>query len=234
MDFRWILGDTETTGASDDSRVCEIAWAELNDSAEVIATAHSLIDPEVPICPSASGIHHITNAMVADAPTMEEFFGQVLGGNPLAHGDVVLIAHNVKFDKRFFAPWIGNLAGEMCTLRLARKFFPDAPNHKLDTLRYYLDLPVGNTHRADEDVITTVALLERLMHVSGLNMHELMFEANQLQLIRTMPFGKHKDKTFEHIFMTDRSYLNWALGKLELEPDMRHTMQSALKGEFAK
>ena len=74
MTTRYIVGDTETSGLSASPGVCEIAWAEIDEQGNVLDLQHSLIDPEVPICPAASGVHHITDDMVADAPTMEEFF----------------------------------------------------------------------------------------------------------------------------------------------------------------
>ena len=74
------------------------------------------------------------------------------------------MAHNVPFDR-------GILGSEMlraglpspasamyCTLRLARRVFPDAPDHKLGTLAGYLKLDREPSHRALADALTTLAL----------------------------------------------------------------------------
>lgn len=227
MTIRWILGDTETTGPKTTDKVCELAWAELFADLTVVSVERSLIDPEQPICPSASGIHHIVDSDVADSPTIEEFFSIV---KPNAFGDdpVVFIAHNVDFDLKFFKAFIPNLAGKLCTLRLARRHFPDAPNHKLDTLRYYLNIHSdGQNHRADKDVLDTVELLRVIVERSGKSLQQLYEEASQPILVRVMPFGKHKDTPIPEMVAKDRRYAQWLLGT-EIDSDLRFSIQKAM------
>ena len=50
-----------------------------------------------------------------------------------------------------------------CTVRLSRRLFPEAPNHRLGTLAAWHGLPdSGRAHRALADATTTAHLLLRL------------------------------------------------------------------------
>jgi exodeoxyribonuclease X len=225
MHLRYILGDTETTGPTPSDKVCELAWVELNEELEVIDKQYSLIDPQIRISAGASGIHGITNQDVAEAPTIEEFFGEVLT-SPL-DGPVMLIAHNVQFDKRYLAPFIPNLAGELCTLRLARRFWPDAENHKLSTLMYHLALTRGESHRADGDVETCLDLLRKIVEKSGKSLPELAAESMEPLFVKVMPFGKHKGTLLKDL---PRSYIDWALKLDNLDRDMRYSLELVKTG----
>ena len=230
MTIRYIVGDTEASRLADDAGVCEIAWAEIDEMCNVIDVKHSLIDPQQDICPAASGIHHITNAMVADAPTIEEFF-TIVHDQPLASGEVVFLAHNAQFDIKFFKPWIGSLKDVGCTLRLARALLPDAPNHKLDTLRYLCELPQGNNHRADSDVLATVELIRLFCVMTGATLAELV-EMSKLPIkVKKMGFGKYRGVDVKDMAQDDPGYVRWLLNKADnVDDDLRHTLQLALTG----
>lgn len=237
---RLIFADTETTGVKPTDRVVELAYAELGVSAtgsvSILRMTRSLIDPEIPIPAEASGVHHITDAMVADAPTLAEFLAQVA---PPITEPVVFFAHNAQFDRRFLAPVFPNIVDVGCTLRLAKKFLPDAPNHKLDTLRYYLDLYKGNAHRADEDVRSSVDLLNHLLEISGLGLEGLVASQAAPLRIRKMPFGKFAGQDPADIAKTPdgRDWIVWLLGDTAkkgkpLDNDLDYTLRAALRGEL--
>ena len=232
MNIRYIVGDTETSGLGDSAGVCEIAWAEIDEACNVLDIQHSLIDPQQDICPAASGIHHITNNMVQDAPTLEEFF-TVVHDQPLARGEVVFIAHNAPFDIRFFKPWIASLKDVGCTLRLARTLLPDAPNHKLDTLRYLCDLPQGDNHRADSDVLATVELLRVFCYMTGMSVGDLVALSKQPIKVKRMGFGKHRGMEIKELAMQEPSYIRWLLNKADnVDDDLRYTLQLAITGDL--
>lgn len=223
--MRYILGDCETTGSTPADRCCELAWAELDDDLQVIDRQYSLIDPEMRISASASGVHGLTNMDVAEAPTMDEFFNIVLQ-RPL-DGNVLLIAHNVAFDSRYFRPYIKSLVGELCTLRLARRMWPEAENHKLLTLAYHLDLARGTSHRAAGDVETCLDLLRKIVAKSGKCLLELASESMQPVFVETMPFGKHKGVSLKKL---PRTYVHWLLGLDNLDRDMRYSLELVQAG----
>lgn len=237
---RLIFADTETTGVKPTDRIVELAYAELEVTAtggiSILQMTRSLIDPEIPIPAEASGVHHITDEMVAEAPTLAEFLAQVA---PPMTDPVVFFAHNAPFDKRFLAPVFPNIVGVGCTLRLARRFFPDAPNHKLDTLRYFLDLYKGNAHRADEDVRSSVDLLNRLLEVSGLGLEALVAAQNSPIRLRKLPFGKFVGQDPAEVAKTPagHDWIVWLLGDAAkkgkpLDADLDYTLRAALRGEL--
>lgn len=216
----WVA-DTETTGAEANDRPCEVAWFEIDEHLSILDQRHSLIDPQMPISATASGIHGITNADVADAPTMVEFI-QSLGADFFGPGDeILLIAHNVAFDRRMLQPYFP-ITDELCTLRLARRTWPKAENHKLATLMYLLDLPRGKSHSAHGDVHTCFALLELILQESGKSLQELYNDATAPIRVYTMPFGKHKGSPTEDL---PSSYIAWLLGKDNIDKDLRWTME---------
>lgn len=88
MTLRAIFYDTETTGIrAEKDRIIEIAaYDPLNNR-----SFEQLINPQCPIPPDATAIHHITDEMVASAPSFHTVAQEFL---KFCEGDVVLIAHN--------------------------------------------------------------------------------------------------------------------------------------------
>src|SRR5262245_8378738 len=88
MALRAIFYDTETTGVrSDKDRVIELAaYDPLNDR-----TFEKLINPGMPIPSEATAVHHISDEMVADAPSFHVIAQEFC---EFCEGEVVLIAHN--------------------------------------------------------------------------------------------------------------------------------------------
>jgi exodeoxyribonuclease X len=221
--MRFIILDCETAGLKPEQGPCEIAWIEIDEDFNVIDRQHSLIDPQCPISPNASGIHGITNAMVEDSPTLDEFFFDVLDA-PFADGDIVFVAHNAQFDFKFVKQYIVEHAGTICTLKLARILYPDAPDHKLQTLRYYLELPqnVTDSHSAAGDVEVTLNLLKHMAGKSGLDLQGLLVLAGAPVPIKEMPFGKHKGKPLAQV---PKDYIKWLLSEPNVDPDLRYALE---------
>ena len=68
---RFIFGDVETTGLGKNQGVVEISWIETDAEFNEVERYGSLINPHKPIQFGAMSVHGITEAMVADAPTIE-------------------------------------------------------------------------------------------------------------------------------------------------------------------
>lgn len=85
----------------------------------------------------------ITNGMLQNAPSCEETmcsFAQFVQ-------DFSLVAHNASFDARFLRSEferIHHVQDEpfACSMLAARRIYPNAPNHKLETLVRYKTSPV--------------------------------------------------------------------------------------------
>jgi exodeoxyribonuclease X len=221
MSLRAIVGDVETTGADrSKDRVVELAWIEIDENLQVLDRQYSLIDPQMPISATASGIHGITAADVAEAPTIEQFFSLVLSPDHFAHSEVVLIAHNAPFDRGFLQRYIP-IGIELCTLRLARRVFPEAENHKLQTLMYQLGLSRGKSHSAEGDVDTCLDLLRKICERTGKSLQELLNEAMEPIWVEVQPFGKHKGTKLRDL---PAGYIAWLLKLDNLDADLRWSL----------
>ena len=157
--------DVETTGMSPvGDRIVELAALRVDtDGSE--REFHTLVNPGRPIPPGVIAVHHITDAMVVDAPhfsTVGNMFIDFAAGSTLA-------AHNARFDLGFLQEslarcglplWTGKTID---TVRLVRKTHPGLPSYRLQSLRsiFHLGATEGmQAHRADSDVRWTMQVLE--------------------------------------------------------------------------
>lgn len=216
--MRFIVADTET--ASLEGGVCDIAIVELDEGLNIVDSVERMIDPERPISPAASGIHHITNDMVEDEPTLSEFME--LQGYPLDHDDLVICGHNIQFDCRMLADHMPKSYRRVCTLKLARDLWPDLDNHQLQTIRYTFGLEAGPAHRAMGDVITCVSLLRHIANERKIGLTEIIEMARRpMTLEAKLTFGKHKGTKLKDLPI---SYVRWLLEKAAPDPDLREAL----------
>lgn len=154
--------DFETTGLSPDygARATEIAAVLVKDG-RVIDRYQSLMYSGVRIPRFIEELTGITNDMVRHAPKAANVMQEVAA----FVGDAPLVAHNSSFDKRFWDFELARISISRrqefaCSMLVARRVYPDAPNHKLGTLVDCLNLPVaGRYHRALADAEMTASLL---------------------------------------------------------------------------
>jgi DNA polymerase III epsilon subunit-like protein len=143
----------------------------------------------------------------------------------------VNITGNCAFDLQFVRPWIDDLQGSLCTLRLSRRYFPDSPNAKLATLKYYLNLSGDNqAHSALGDVRTTVELLRHLVFKSKMTLKELAAVAHQPVWVPGPTFGKFKGKPWCEV---PNDYLRWLASLSDLDMDLRFTLERLMKDRAA-
>ncbi|MFN2450055.1 MAG: PolC-type DNA polymerase III [Candidatus Baltobacteraceae bacterium] len=157
--MRYAVIDLETTGFNPrEDRVVEMACVLVEDG-HVGRSWSTLVDPQRSIPPHATRVHGICDADVAGAPPFMRAQRALHG---LCAGATV-VAHNARFDLSFL-PLLERLPS-LCTVQLARRCFPNAPNHKCQTLREYLqiDLPGVQAHRALGDALVTAAILVRCL-----------------------------------------------------------------------
>lgn len=237
-DFAYV--DTETTGIdSEVDRICEIAIVRYRNG--VPEVFHTLVDPEMPIPPTASAVNHITDEMIreAKAPVFSEIADKV--AEMLA--GAVPYAHQRDLDETFVCKALGLVTGAKgwnCTYRLSRHLFPDAPKHGNQVLRYWLKTNPQSAglgpHRAIDDVFVS---LENTFHLwkaaaeRGLKTHmDLHALCNSPIDVKSMPFGEHAGKPLTDV---PSSYFEWALGRLpgkdglkDLDEDLRASMEREL------
>jgi len=209
--------DVETTGTEDDDQIVEIASVDWTQDG--LGNAHqTLVRPSIKIPPEVSAVHHITNAMVKDAPV-------VLDALKWFQDAKVFAAHNAKFDQRllgFDAYWV-------CTYKCALHIWPDAPNHKNQTLRYWLDLasPPASAglmaHRALYDAWTTAHIFVRLTEEMTIN--DMVQISNRPAILPRFYFGKHANEPLSEV---PKSYLSWMITQ-DFDEDILHTAKHYLE-----
>lgn len=221
MNFTLFVADTETAGL--DGGVADIGVVQLDADLNVVWQAESLLNPERPISPAASGVHHITDDMVVGKPTLHQWMQAQ--GFPFYKEGVVFCGHNVQFDVRMIGQnYFGPGMRKLCTLKLAREIYPTLVDHKLQTIRYAFKLDAGDAHRAMGDVTTCVSFLRHVQQDKGLTVEQMLAITQQpLSLDSKFPFGKHKGVPIRQI---PKAYCTWALAKMDnLDPELRAALQ---------
>ena len=182
--------DFETTGlsAANGDRPTEVAVV-ITRSRQIVDRFESLINPEREIPDFIVRMNGITNAMARKAPSSETVMRQLYG----KISNLPVIAHNASFDRKFLQTELRRIGKRhrndmCCSMRIARRVYRDAPNHKLGTLVDHAGLTFsGRVHRAMPDAEVTaklwVEMEKRLQRDFGLAKvpFELML---QLQTVR--------------------------------------------------
>ena len=218
---RIFIADVETTGLSfKTDKIVELSFIEIDEKFNEISRLSTKVNPQKSIQPEASAVHGIINADVAGAPLLKEVL------QPFGKGyfeDAFLIAHNSRFDQNFLAPY-WNIQGVFCTLHAARRMYPDAPNHKLQTLRFFLNLEVDReaaAHSAEGDVLVLVSLLQRMVKDSKTSLSSFVDLMLEPVLVDVMPFGKYKNCTLNSL---PKSYVRWLLSLPSLDLDLEASL----------
>lgn len=216
--------DVETLGLAADDGVCEIGWCDLaiDDGAFSIGAPQGrFVNPGKPIPPTASGIHHIVDADVVDASPLSDVLGEVLQGPPAA-----IAAHHAKFERQFIAteiPWV-------CSYKAAVTLAPHAPDHKLQTLRYWANLAVdpvlaSPSHRAAPDAYVCAHLLARML--AKMSLASMIEVSARPVLLPRLTFGEHAMKPIAEVPWT---YFDWIVNKSKgpWDEDVLHTAKHYL------
>ena len=158
--------DFETTGLSPamGDRATEVA-AVIVDGGKIVDRYQSLMNTGTRIPAFIEALTGISNAMIRKAPPAAE----VMSALAEFVGVVPLVAHNASFDSRFLdAEWLRinqrRRQEFACSMLLARRIYPTAPDHKLGTLVGHLGLPSAiRHHRALADAEMTAHLWVRIV-----------------------------------------------------------------------
>jgi DNA polymerase-3 subunit epsilon len=170
-DLTFVALDLETTGRSAGIDGITEVGAVKSRGGEVIGEFSTLINPGVAIPPFITVLTGITDAMVAEAPRVEEVLPSLL---EFLHGSV-FVAHNAPFDLGFLRASTARHGYSwpnlpvVDTLPLARRLIRrgDAPNHKLSTLARLFRTSSTPRHRALGDAEATLEVLFGLLELVG-------------------------------------------------------------------
>lgn len=214
--------DVETLGLEPTDGVCEIGWCDIliteGEPMMIGGVDSILVNPGKPIPPAACAVHHIVDSDVATAPTITEAMAIVCDGEP--H---IFAAHHADFE-RGFMPSLADRRW-ICSYKVAVTIAPDAPEHKLQTLRYWAKLEVDRLaasppHRAGPDAYVCAALLARMM--GKMSVDDMVDISSRPVLLPKVLFGEHAMKPWSEV---PQSYLSWIIHKSKgpWDPDVLHT-----------
>jgi DNA polymerase-3 subunit epsilon len=157
----FMVVDTETNGlAGDDCELTEVG-AVLVGGGELHDRWSSLCRTSAPLRRGIQRLTGITQAMVDDAPSLEDVLPQL---SELLKGRV-LVAHNAPFDRRVLRQAFGRIGLEwpdppvMCTAAMARSMLPLQRRRGLGVLADALGIEVHTVHRALADAETCARVL---------------------------------------------------------------------------
>ena len=242
----YVLFDTETTGNKEEDRVIQFG-AMIVDQKGKVEAFDELCSSEIPIKLEAMEVHNITPDLLNGKPkAIETNFYKKL--EELNSSENFLIAHNISFDmgmrkKEGFA----NQYQLIDTLRCAKHLFPELAYHRLQYIRYALELfkvedaeaskhnITIKAHDAIGDVLVMKIFLSKLVAkcreiYPDYNPIEKLAELTKTPVfIQTFKFGKYKGKDVEVVAREDAGYLNWMRSNMELDEDLKYTLDKVLK-----
>ena len=235
--MNFIMLDTETTGTEEEDRICQLAFIVANK--DNFTSYNSLCKPPLPIKLKAMSVHHITEEMVKDKPVFNECEASIKP-NEFNTEDNVLIIQNAPFDLKFLKKegfeWRG---GIIDTLRCIRHLKPELESHSLQYLRYALSFYQQEKSIADKlginiqahdalgDVVILYLLMKYLVNEVDRDIKKLIELSQKPILYKTITFGnKYKKRVdkYEDIVKKDRQYLEWALNNLDLDSDVKYSI----------
>jgi len=244
---KYIILDTETTGAGENDRVIQLGFMVLDG--KNVQVHNDLCSSDVPIGYGAMEVHGITPDQIEGKPACVETSAfKVL--EELNSPDNVMIIHNAPFDLGMLAK--ENFTSKMRlidTLRCAKHLFDEEEAHRLQFFRYRLELYklekaeadalgiVVKAHDAIGDVLVLKLFLTELRkklteRFGNVNPIDKMVELTQTPVFITKPlrFGKHKGKTLSELVVADKGYLSWMLANMEnLDEDMKYSIAKVLE-----
>ncbi|QDF29174.1 3'-5' exonuclease [Halarcobacter anaerophilus] len=241
----YVLFDTETTGNQDDDKVIQFGAMIVSQNGEVEAY-DELCSTDVEIKLEAMEVHNITPDLLIGKPKATEtsFYKRL---EELNSNENYLIAHNINFDMSMIEKeGFVNSYQIIDTLRCAKHLFPQMPYHRLQYLRYALELYKKEQKEAEKynitikahDAIGDVLVMKLFLSKLVTKCREIYPDYNPMEklvdltktpvLIKTFRFGKYKNKEIAEVAKEDPSYLNWMRTNMDLDEDLKYTLDKVL------
>ncbi|OCL92430.1 exonuclease domain-containing protein [Arcobacter porcinus] len=243
----YILFDTETTGALEEDRVIQFGGMILDQKGKM-EVYDELCSSSIPIKLEAMEVHNITPDMLENKPrAIETNFYRRL--EELNSSSNFLIAHNINFDLEMIKKegFVNNLQ-LIDTLRCARHLYPELPYHRLQYLRYALNLYKSEKEEANKlnitikahdaigDVLVMKLFLRELVaktrevYPNDNPMKKLVALSSTPVFVQTFKFGKYKGENISDVAQKDANYLNWMLNNMEdMDEDLKYTLSKVLQ-----
>lgn len=183
------------------------------------ATFVEFIKPPIPIPAETSAVHHIVDDDVRYSRSWEQVKPDIR--NIVDAMDCkILVAHNAEYEQNILKEGFEDVQW-VCTYKCALVIWPDAPAHKNEVLRYWLNLPdLGRkfgqiAHSALHDCKVTHQILGRMLELHSIE--ELILWSSQPKKFPKIPFGKHAGMKWEAI---PGDYLGWICKQVDMDKDI--------------
>lgn len=184
--------DFETTGTSArNNRVIEIGLVKIKHN-KIVDTYSTLINPGTEVPPHITNITGITTEDISDAPYFESTVNNIID----FIGTGILVAHNLNFDYAFLKNEF-QLAGHdipenhtLCTLKLARKLYPELKSKSLGNLVKHFRIRNKNAHRALHDAMATAKILLKMVDESKTK-HDLEYISDLIRIQQSPTASKN-------------------------------------------
>ncbi len=243
---KYVLFDTETTGNQEEDRIIQLG-AMVVDAKGGVEVYDELCSADVPIKVEAMEVHGITPEVIEGKGSFSTTrFARDLA--MLNQEENYLIAHNIDFDLGMLKKeGFENRMKLIDTLRCAKHLFPDSNHHRLQYFRYALGIYKEEqseavkygieikAHDAIGDVLVMKLFLSHLVakvkeQYQGVNpMHKLEELTQTPVMMKNFKFGKYKGEAIADIARSDAGYIRWMLKSLDLDEDMRYTLERTLE-----
>ncbi|HBZ34539.1 MAG TPA: DNA polymerase III subunit epsilon [Bacteroidales bacterium] len=224
-----VFFDLETTGLNiTTDRIVELSYIIVYpDGTEERNTQR--FNPTIPIPPSTTAVHHITDDDVRDCPTFKEKAEQIaqvftdcyIAGYNSDHFDLPLLA------EEFIRAGIDINLKNNKTIDVQTIFFKKEPRNLKAAYKFYCDKNLVDAHSANGDTQATYEIFQAQLlryqdlpaDISKLSNYttvkrnadfagHLIYNDNNIIVFN---FGKHKGKAVTEILDKEPSYYDWVM-----------------------
>lgn len=228
-----VVFDLETTGPDkENDRIVEINIKRFEEGVQV-TSFEELVNPGIPIPAGASEVHGIKDQDVAEKPRLDHWIdtilelmrGAVLMGYNILNFDIPLLDNEIQ---RFDYTDLDSLLGGPQVVDVMSMYREIRPRTLEAAYRELVDENFVQTHRAEDDVRMTgevfnaMSTLEAFSNSSLEDLDKLSrgdridwngrFKLTDGRVV--IGFGKHRGKSLRQAYKEDRSWFDWASGKI--------------------
>lgn len=222
--------DFETTGMPPDAAVCEVGWTDVVGTTADSTTGlqqwtvglptATLCDPKRPMPPEARAVHHLSDFDVMGEGSAAVAFMY------LTDSANIFAAHNAAFEQEFFMgggrPWI-------CTMKCARRLWPDLPSFGNQFLRYHLGFELPDElamppHRAGPDTYVTAHILTEQLKLADVD--QLVAWSKMPLYYPRVPMTAHKGKLWSEV---EYGLLTWFTKQDFVDADIKAAARDEIK-----
>lgn len=224
-----IFFDLETTGLNlTHDRIVELSLIKVMPSGEEIKRTRRF-NPEMPIPPESTAVHHITDEDVKNEPTFRQlakslaqiFIGSDIAGFNSNRFDIPML------DQEFQRANVDIDLSKARFVDVQTIFHKKEPRNLIAAYKFYCGKDLEGAHSADSDTEATYQVLmaqldryedlpndiEKLSEFSSQNrnvdyMGRLIYDESKREVVN---FGKYKGRLAEEVLRTDPSYYDWIM-----------------------